>query len=115
MESSPRDDLRRAVRLIITTIKPIDQESGEFADDAPLFSGDEGEVSPVEFDSLDMLDLAITIGDRFGFDQERLDRLIGGEVDMQSLRTVNDIVDFILSVERELAGESSAISEERIS
>jgi acyl carrier protein len=85
-------DLRRevgsVVKEIIISIKPLDGGLEDFPDDAPLFSG--AEASPVELDSLDGLDLALSIGEKFGLD-------FGADVDIESFQTVNDIVDFILS------------------
>ena len=85
-------DLRRevgsVVKEIIISIKPLDDGQEDLPDDAPLFSG--AEASPVELDSLDGLDLALSIGEKFGLD-------FGADVDLESFQTVNDIVDFILS------------------
>ena len=88
----PTLDLRRevgsVVKEIIISIKPLDDGQEDLPDDAPLFSG--AEASPVELDSLDGLDLALSIGEKFGLD-------FGADVDLESFQTVNDIVDFILS------------------
>ncbi len=98
MNPTSRDEIRVVVKDLIISIKPLETGSEDIPDDAPLFDDGSGEPSPVELDSLDVLDLALAIADGFGLDQEQVDRLLGGEVDLRSLRTVNDIVDFILSV-----------------
>lgn len=92
------DEIRPVVKELIISIKPPNDGSEDISDDAPLFDDGSGEPSPVELDSLDVLDLALALAERFELDQEQVDRLLGGEVDLRSLRTVNDIVDFILSV-----------------
>lgn len=97
MNSTQRDEIRTAVKEIIDSIKPLDSGVEDIPDDAPLFDDGQGEPSPIELDSLDVLDLALAIGERFGLSEEQFDVLAGGEVDLQSLRTVNDIVDFVLS------------------
>jgi acyl carrier protein len=97
LNSTQRDEIRAVVKEIIDSIKPLDNGAENIPDDAPLFDDGQGEPSPVELDSLDVLDLALAIGERFGLSEEQFDVMTGGEVDLQSLRTVNDIVDFILS------------------
>ncbi len=97
MNSTERDEIRAVVKEIIDSVKPLDNGAEDIPDDAPLFDDGQGEPSPVELDSLDVLDLALAIGERFGLSEEQFDVMAGGEVDLQSLRTVNDIVDFILS------------------
>jgi acyl carrier protein len=99
------DDIRTVVKEIIISIKPLDNGLTEIPDDAPLFDDGQGEPSPVELDSLDVLDLALAIGERFGLERERFDQFLAGDVDLQSLRTVNDIVDFILSMSPQLTTE----------
>lgn len=102
-----RDEIRTAVKEIINSIKPPDNGPDDIPDDAPLFDDGLGEPSPVELDSLDVLDLALAIGERFGLSEEQFDVLAGGEVDLQSLRTVNDIVDFVLSASAGLTTRGS--------
>lgn len=107
LNSTQRDEIRAAVKEIIDSIKPVDSGVEAIPDDAPLFNDGRGEPSPVELDSLDVLDLALAIGERFGLSEEQFDVLAGGEADFQSLRTVNDIVDFVLSASPEpVSGES---------
>lgn len=98
MNPTQGDEIRAVVKEIINSIKPLDNGVEEIPDDAPLFDDGQGEPSPVDLDSLDVLDLALAIGERFGLSEEQFDVLAGGEVDLQSLRTVNDIVDFVLSI-----------------
>jgi acyl carrier protein len=95
LTSTSRDEITTAVKEIIVSIKPIDLEAADIPDDAPLFSDGAGEASPVGMDSLDMLDLAFAIGEKFGLNQEQFDGLVGGDSDLTRLRTVNDIADFI--------------------
>jgi len=97
LNSTQRDEIRTAIKEIINSIKPLDSGTKDIPDDVPLFDDGQGEPSPVELDSLDVLDLALAIGERFDLSEEQFDVLAGGEVDLQSLRTVNDIVDFVLS------------------
>ena len=97
LSSAEHDEIRTVVKEIISSIKPLDNGVEDIPDDVPLFNDGQGEPSPVELDSLDVLDLALAIGERFGLSEEQFDVLAGGEVDLQSLRTVNDIVDFVLS------------------
>ena len=95
MTSTSHDEIKAAVKEIIVSIKPIELQAEDIPDDAPLFSDGSGEPSSVDMDSLDMLDLAFAIGERFGLDQEQFDGLAGGDADLTTLRTVNDIADFI--------------------
>ncbi len=104
------DEIRSVVKEIIVSIKPPDNGLETIPDSAPLFDDVEGDPSPVGLDSLDVLDLAMAVGERFGLEGERFDRLLSGDVDLQSLRTVNDIVDFIMSVStRPVIGESDTV------
>ena len=107
------DDIRAVVKEIITSIKPLEDGLEEVPDDAPLFDDGEGEPSPVGLDSLDVLDLALAIGERFGLEGERFDEFLVGEVDFQSLRTVNDIVDFIQSMSSRPATDDMTQSSEK--
>ena len=99
-DQAHRDAVRAAVREIIVSIKEPEAGAEDFADDAPLFDDGSGVPSPVELDSLDGLDLALSIGDRFGFEGDRFDDLLKGDFDLESLRTVNDIVDLVISLSR---------------
>jgi acyl carrier protein len=107
------DDIRAVVKEIVASIKPLDNGLAEIPDDAPLFDDGEGEPSPVGLDSLDVLDMALAIGERFGLEGERFDQFLAGEVDFQSLRTVDDIVEFILSMSSRLATDDPTQSSER--
>jgi len=105
-----REEVRAAVKEIILSVKPLDDGLADLPDDAPLFKAVSGDVSPLELDSLDGLDLALGLGERFGLDDKELDRLLTGDVDIQSLSTVNHIVDFILSVSPErIRGEAGTV------
>jgi acyl carrier protein len=64
----------------------------------PLFDDGAGEPSPLGFDSLDMLDLALALLERFDLDEDRFDRMLREETELQALRTVNDIVEFVSSL-----------------
>ena len=97
MDSDARDEIRLAIREIIESIKPLKDGVEEIPYGAPLFKDDSGQASPVELDSLDTLDLVLAIGERFRLDEEQIDRMMGGDVDLKSLRTINDIADFILA------------------
>jgi acyl carrier protein len=111
LNPTQREEIQAVIKEIINSIKPLDNGVEDIPDDAPLFDDGQGEPSPVELDSLDVLDLALAIGERFGLSEEQFDGLAGGEADLQSLRTVNDIVDFVLSTSPEpLAGGSDAAS-----
>ena len=97
MESHP-DSVRRTIKNIIISIKPLDDGATELADDAPLFSDGSGHPSPVNLDSLDALDLAMSIGDEFGLDNEEFERLVASDSGLNSLRTVNDITALVVSL-----------------
>ena len=107
MTPSSREEIRTAVKEIVTSIKPLDDGLEDIPNDAPLFDDGSGEPSPVDLDSLDALDLALAVGERFNLDGPQLDRLLSGDLDLQSLRTVNDIVDFILSASPRPASRGS--------
>jgi acyl carrier protein len=92
------DEVKSLVKEIIVSIKPPENGLEIIPDDAPLFGDGQGGESPVDLDSLDTLDMALALGERFGLDDKEIDGLISGDVDIQALRTVNDIVDFIVSL-----------------
>jgi len=96
-----REEVRAAVKEIIVSIKPLDDGLTDLPDDAPLFKTISGDPSPLELDSLDGLDLALSLGERFGLEGEEIDRLLTSDVDFQSLSSVSRIVEFILSVSPE--------------
>jgi acyl carrier protein len=52
-------------------------------------------------DSLDALDLALALKERFDPDGERFEAFLNGEVDLQELGTVNKITYFVLSLAKE--------------
>ncbi len=107
------DEIRTVVKEIIVSIKPLDNGLEAIPDSAPLFDDVDGDPSPVGLDSVDVLDLAMAVGERFGLEGERFDRLLSGDVDLQTLRTVNDIVQFILSVSPgTVTGESDTVVRE---
>jgi acyl carrier protein len=92
------DVVRASIRSIIVSIKPLEDGFEEIADDAPLFSDGSGRPSPVNLDSLDALDLAMSVGDEFNLDNEEFERLVESDEGLERLRTVNDITDLILSL-----------------
>lgn len=100
MQSHP-DAIRASIRNIIVSIKPLENGFDEIADDAPLFSDGSGRPSPVSLDSLDVLDLAMSIGDEFGLDNDEFERLVESDEGLESLRTVNDITDLVLSLAKD--------------
>lgn len=97
MESHP-DAIRASIKSIIISIKPLEDGFEELADDAPLFDDGSGRPSPVSLDSLDALDLAMSIGDEFGLDNDEFESLVASDEGFERLRTVNDITDLILSL-----------------
>ena len=88
-----------AVKEIILLIRPLEDGFDELRLDAPLFEDDRGEPSPVKLDSLDTLDAVTTIAEHFGLDDERLDGFLRGEADFGAFRTVNNVVDFVISAD----------------
>ncbi len=96
MDSHP-DAVRESIKNIIVSIKPLVEGFDELADDAPLFSDASGRPSPVNLDSLDALDLAMSIGDEFGLDNDEFESLVASDEGFEKLRTVNDITDLILA------------------
>lgn len=99
MESLDRESAVEAVKEIILSIKPLEEGFDELRSDAPLFEDGRGEPSPVKLDSLDTLDAVTTIAEHFGLDDERLDEFLRGETDFEAFRTVNAIVEFVLSAD----------------
>ncbi|MEX0683938.1 MAG: acyl carrier protein [Dehalococcoidia bacterium] len=92
------DDVRATIKSLIISIKPLEEGFDELADDAPLLKDGSGVPSPVNLDSLDALDLAMSLGDEFGLDNAEFERIIGSDSGIDSLRTVNDIADLIVSL-----------------
>ncbi len=91
-----RDEVRAAVKGIIASIKEVPNPQ-DIPDDIPLFGDEPAGLSTLQLDSLDALDLALALRERFDPIGERLERLLSGEGDLQALATVNKMVDFILS------------------
>lgn len=96
-----RTTVRVAVKEIIASIKQIEGGADEVPDDVQLFSDGLSEPSPLDLDSLDALDLALALKERFDPDGERFEAFLNGEVDLQELGTVNKITDFVLSLQLE--------------
>jgi len=92
------DEIRTTVKSIIASIKPFAEGFTDIRDDDPLFRDGSGRASPVNLDSLDALDLAMTIGEHFKLDSEEFERLVESEDGLGRLRTVNDITALILSL-----------------
>lgn len=92
------DAVRASVRNVILSIKALNDGVAELADDAPLFSRGSSAPSPIELDSLDALDLAMSLGNEFGIDDDEFDRLMDSDEGIQRFRTVNDITDLVLSL-----------------
>ena len=90
-----------AVKEIIASVKQIEGGADAVPDDIQLFSDGLGEPSPLDMDSLDALDLALALKERFDPDGERFEAFLNGEVDLQELGTVNKITDFVLSLQLE--------------
>ena len=95
---SQTDAIRATIKSLIASIKPLVNEFEELADDAPLFQNGSGRPSPVNLDSLDALDLAMSIGDEFGLDNEEFENLVASDEGFERMRTVNDITELILSL-----------------
>jgi acyl carrier protein len=93
-----RDEVRAAVKEIIASIKLIDEGPESIPDDARLFSDGGSEPSPLEMDSLDALDLALALKERFDPEGERFEEFLNGEMDPQELGTVRKITDFVMSL-----------------
>lgn len=102
------DAVRASIKSIIVSIKPLAEGFDEISDDAPLFSDGSGRESPVNLDSLDALDLAMSIGDEFGLGNQEFERLFESEDGLERLRTVNDITDVILSLANN-GGETAGV------
>jgi acyl carrier protein len=88
-------EVRDAVRQIIASVKQLDPS--EIDDFSPLFSEAEGLASGIELDSLDTLDLALELRERFDPEGDRLEQLLNGEIDPTTISTVTKIAEFIMS------------------
>ncbi len=93
-----REEVGAAVKEIIASIKMIEGGREAVPDDARLFSDGLSEPSPLELDSLDALDLALALKERFDPDGSRFEAFLNGEVDLQALGTVTKITDYVLSL-----------------
>jgi acyl carrier protein len=85
--------VKDAVREIIASIKDIDAAS--ISDEAPLFGDGNVELS---LDSLDALDLALSLRERFDPGGDYLGDLLDPDTDLTSLSTVNKIAEYIRSL-----------------
>ena len=94
---SNRADVALAVKELIATIKEVDGGASAIADDAVLFT-ESGEPSPLEFDSLDALDLALGLQERFDPHGERFQTFLNGDIDPSDLATIDRIVTYVMSV-----------------
>jgi acyl carrier protein len=92
------DEIREGIRAIILSIKPLADGFSMLEDDAPLFNDKSGAVSPISLDSLDALDLAMSIGDEYDLDNDEFERLVESDSGLASLRTINDITALVLSL-----------------
>jgi acyl carrier protein len=93
-----RYEVNAAVKEIIASIKMIDEGADAIPEDAQLFNDGLSEPSPLELDSLDALDLALALKERFDPEGERFEAFLNGDVDLQSLGTVRKITDYVLSL-----------------
>lgn len=101
LDNFARDEVRTAIKEIIASIKQLDGGAEAVPDDARLFGNGLSEPSPLELDSLDALDLALELKERFDPEGSRFEAFLNGEVDLQTLGTVEKIVDFVLSLATE--------------
>ena len=97
MDRLERENIASGVKETILSVKPLLDGFDDLPLDAPLFDDGSGEPSPVNLDSLDTLDAVTSIAERFDVDDEKLDAFLRGETDFAAFRTINDIVDFIMS------------------
>lgn len=93
-----REEVRAAVKEIIASIKMIGEGPVAVNDDAPLFGSGSGERPALELDSLDALDLALALKERFDPEGSRFEAFMNGDVDMEALGTVRKITDYVLSL-----------------
>lgn len=107
-------EVRDVVREIIASVKQIDPS--EIDDFSPLFSEAGGPASDMELDSLDTLDLAMELRERFDPEGDHLEQLLNGEVDPSTISTVSKIADFIMSAmpaatvaPRDMSGEQPSL------
>lgn len=97
VSASNRTDVALAVRELVAAIKEVEGGATAVPDNAVLFS-DGGEPSEFEFDSLDALDLALGLQERFDPEGERFRTFLNGDVDPVDLATIDQVVTYVMSV-----------------
>ncbi len=100
-------EVRETVRQIVGLVKGVD--ASQIGDDALLFA-EAGAMPDIQLDSLDTLDLALQLKERFDPGGNQLEPLLNGEVDPKALSTVAKISEYIVSVLPATTGELSALS-----
>lgn len=103
-----REEVRAAVKEIIASIKMIDEGPEAIPDEAALFNDGTSEPSPLDLDSLDALDLALGLKEKFDPDGNRFEEFLNGNVDMQMLSTVRKITDYVISLASESDSDAGA-------
>ena len=93
-----REEVRIAVKEIIASIKLLEEGPDGIPDDARLFSDGLSEPSPIELDSLDALDLALALKEKFDPEGSRFEAFLDGNVEMERLSTVREITDYVMQV-----------------
>jgi acyl carrier protein len=96
------------VRQIIASIKQIDPS--EIGDDTPLFSNGSGELSVIELDSLDALDLTLELKEKFDPEGDYLEDLLAGDLDPRTFSNVRMISEFIMTAITSKPPASAAIN-----
>lgn len=92
-----RDQIADGIKETILSVKELREGFNDLPTDAPLFDDGSGDSSPVNLDSLDTLDVVMSIAERFEVDDAKLDAFLRGETDFEAFRTIDDIVEFILA------------------
>jgi acyl carrier protein len=82
-----RSDLERALKELVIDECDKDVEPDEMAANAPLIGLD----SPLELDSLDALQIALAVKDRYGV------RIEGGRQTRQAFQSISSLADYILA------------------
>jgi acyl carrier protein len=108
ISDSARAPLRETIRQMIASIKQVDPSV--IGDDTLLFG--EADLS-VELDSLDALDLALELKERFDPDGDQMESLVRGEIDPSALATVSKIADFVESAVPAVVTEPSLVGGEQ--
>jgi acyl carrier protein len=96
--ASLRDEVQAVVKEIIASIKMLPEGPDAVSEDALLFNDGLNEPSPLDLDSLDALDLALALKERFDPEGDRFEAFMNGDVDIQELSTVRKITDYVLSL-----------------